>query len=159
MAKIENWNAPEVMNTITHHVSASAENFMDLIAADAWKRCPVGTVYREGKFASARIAFKPKTGKNKDKLVIFNTDKRWVGRKPGSLRHTIRKVSRQTVRGDSIRVYAGNFKIYWAFMVEFGTASTGWGNPGPAEAQPFLRPAWNAKKNAVEQDIAKGVKI
>jgi hypothetical protein len=119
MGKIMNWKAPEVFNEINDICFENANKFMDLVKMEAQRRCPVDPdTFREGKFANAAVSFTPRTGKNKGKLVQFKTSRRWLGRSPGNLRDTIRRVNK--VASGNIRVYAGNYKIYWAFMVERG---------------------------------------
>ena len=154
MMRVKNWKAPEIFQGITNQASANALEFMDDVADGARRLCPIGTITREGDFVKATISFTPKTGINKDKLVKFDTDKRWTARAPFDLVRTIRRKHRVTARGNNIRVYAGNFKIYWAFMVEYGTLSTGWG--GPAHKKSFMRPPWNAKKRNVVKAIKDG---
>ena len=146
--RVANWKAPEVFERVKSRATGNALEFMDDVVDLAKAKCPTGHISRPDGWASADITFTPKTGRNKGQTVRFHTDRRWTGRRRGSLRNTIRRVGKHTVTRSNIRVYAGNFKIYWALMVEYGTASTGWG--GPARKQSFLRPAWNArKKNAV----------
>ena len=146
--RVANWKAPEVFGAVKNQVTGNALEFIDSVVVAAKAKCPTGDISRPDGWATADIEFTPKTGRKKGTVVKFHTDRRWTGRRPGSLKSTIRRVGKHTVTRSNIRIYAGNFKIYWAFMVEYGTASTGWG--GPAVKQPFLRPAWNArKKNAV----------
>ena len=116
--RIANWRSKEAFEFISDRAMANANNVMDDVVARAKApgACPVDPTVRAGKFGTAFVSFTPKRGKNKDKWVRFGTDKRWMGRSPGNLRDTIRRVNRKG-KG-TIRVYAGNFKIYWAFMVE-----------------------------------------
>jgi hypothetical protein len=149
--RIENWHSKEIFKEYEDTAMDNANAVMDTVVDQAKALCPVDPItVREGKFGSANVSFIPKTGKNKGQLVQFHTEKRWMGRQPGDLKGTIRRVNKRDESHGSIRVYAGNFKIYWAFMVEHGTASTGWG--GPARKQPFLRPPFHAiKENAVSK--------
>jgi len=121
---------------------------MDSVLELARQKCPPPgktNIYRPpGWQKNANVKFTPRRGKDKGKLVQFTTTRRWTGRDPGDLKGTIRRVDRITPSSTNLRIYAGNFRLYWAFMVEYGTQSTGWG--GPAKAIPFLRPSWNAKK-------------
>jgi HK97 gp10 family phage protein len=144
--RIENWRGKEVFDQIAEQALENANLLMDDVVAAAKARCPVGTITREGKFVSANISFTPQSGKNKGKLVSFSTDKRWQGRNPGDLRNSIRRVTKP--KTGSIRVYAGNFKIFWAYMVERGTAKT--------RAQPFLRPAFQSAKQIASRFIKDG---
>jgi hypothetical protein len=121
--RIENWKAKEIFSQIAEEALKAANVVMDDVVVSAKASCPLGTITREGKFVKANISFIPKTGANKGKLVSFSTDKRWTGRAPGDLRNTIRRVNKPT-RPGNIRVYAGNFKIYWAHMVEYGTSKS-----------------------------------
>jgi len=145
--RVSQWKAHDVLSEIAGRAIDNANDFMDLVVADAKRRCPVGTIWREGKFANAKVSFTPKTGSNKGTLVSFGTQKRWYGREPGNLRDTIRRVNKPD--SGNVRVYAGNFKIYWAFMVERGTSKTA--------AQPFLRPAFFSAKNRLKKAIKNGV--
>ena len=156
MARISRWR-PQVFESVKQTALGNAYDFMDSIVAEAKVRCPPPgktNITRPDGWSNAVVAFTPKRGKNKGKLVTFSTTKRWVGRNPGDLKATIRRVGRHDAVRSNIRVYAGNFKIYWAFMVEYGTDSTGWG--GPARATPFLRPTWNAKKRLAAKAIKTG---
>jgi HK97 gp10 family phage protein len=122
MARIV-WNADEVFGTIRERAIESARNLMDEFVIAAKRACPIGTVTREGKFVSVDVSFTPKRGPNKGERVQFTTDKRWTGRYPGQLRDTIRRVEKAS-RPANIRVYAGNFKVYYAHMVEYGTVKS-----------------------------------
>jgi len=143
--RLENWHSKEIFQGIMDQALVNANVVMDEVADDAKMRCPVDTkTYRPDGWANAHVEFTPKTGAWKNKLVSFNTKKRWVGRKPGDLLSTIRRVNRPG--SGNIRVYAGNFKIYWAFMVEKGTSRT--------KAQPFLKPSFHR----IKKDIVKMIK-
>jgi len=141
--RVASWRGHEVFDDTYNKAVDNANEFMDTVVEDAKRRCPPPGkthIFRPPGFSSATVSFTPKTGRNKGQLVTFKTDKRWTGREPGNLKGTIRRVT----KGGNLRIYAGNFLYYWAFMVERGTSSTGWG--GPAAAQPFLRPAFRAGK-------------
>jgi hypothetical protein len=141
MARIANWRASEVMEQIGKAAEENANGVMDEVVEAAKARCPVGEIVRPGKWSGSRaVAFNPKTGKNRGQRVSFVAQKVWMGRQPGDLRDTIRRVNKPG--SGNIRVYAGSFKIFWAHMVERG--SVHW------PAHPFLRPAFQAiKKNIV----------
>jgi HK97 gp10 family phage protein len=141
MARVANWRAKEVFNEVKAIALAQAEEVMDDVVLEARARCPISPIFREGKWATNQtVSILRKKGKLKGTVITFNA-KRWLGRLPGDLRDTIRKVTKHDRLGN-IRVYAGNTKIYWAFMVERGTVKT--------PAQPFLRPAFhNAQVNAI----------
>lgn len=156
MARISRWR-PQVFESVKQTALGNAYDFMDSIAAEARLRCPPPgktNITRPDGWSNANVSFVPKRGKNKGQRVEFATTRRWAGRNPGDLKATIRRVNRHMPSGSTLRVYAGNYKIYWAFMVEYGTASTGWG--GPARATPFLRPVWNAKKRLAVKAIKTG---
>lgn len=150
--RVENWKADQVFSDITNQAIENANNFMDSIVLEAKRLCPVDPItVREGKFSSAVISFTPRTGKNKGKPVSFGTQKRWMGREPGNLRDTIRRVNKPG--SGTIRVYAGNFKIYWAFMVERGYRDR---SGKQHAAQPFLRPVFHQAKGKAIQAIKGG---
>jgi hypothetical protein len=152
--RVSRWKAKEVLSEIWDTARANAINVMDEVVKESKQKCPVDPVtFREGKFGSANISFTPRTGRNKGKLVSFSTDKRWMGREPGDLRRTIRRTDLKGNEG-SIRVYAGNFKIYWALMVERGYHD----RSGKHHAGvPFLRAPFNAKKRTMLKKIKEGV--
>ena len=152
--KLKNWKAAKVLDTIAGRAIDNANAIMDEIVFSAKAGCPVDPVtFREGKFGSANISFTPKTGRNKGKLVSFSTDKRWMGRSPGNLRDSIRRVNSYTNSG-SVRVYAGDFKIYWALFIERGYHDRAGKFHGPV---PFLRRPFNAKKTSMMKKIKFGV--
>ncbi|MFA6336077.1 MAG: hypothetical protein WCX48_11120 [Bacteroidales bacterium] len=155
--RIENWHSKEIFKAIEEQAYDNANAVMDQVVEGAKLACPPPgktNIFRPPGWASADVSFTPSTGDKKGKLVAFHTDKRWTGREPGDLKNTIRRVNKNDDASASIRVYAGNFKIYWAFMVERGTSSTGWG--GPAAAQPFLRPTFHKIKTDITKKIANG---
>jgi hypothetical protein len=159
--RIANWRADQVFKFIEEESLDTANHLMDNVAVVARQKCPTlkFTPFipreRPDGFTGANVSFTPKSGRNKGELVSFRTEKRWTGRKVGDLQRTIRRVNRPE-RAGNVRVYAGNFRTYYAFMVERGTASTGWG--GPAKAQPFLRPAFWGNKNGFQPELQKSVK-
>ncbi len=145
--RVENWNAKEVFAQIGALAEENANIVMDEVVADAKARCPVGKIVRVGKWSGQRlISFTPKTGRNKGKPVSFTAEKVWLGRQPGDLRATIRRVNKKG--SGNIRVYAGSYKIFWAHLVERG--SVHW----PAHA--FLRPAFHVKKGQILDRIKNG---
>jgi HK97 gp10 family phage protein len=116
--RVSNWNPQkfdvEFIRAGMDRLSKAAE----LIAGSARARCPVGTVSR---------------GKG--------TGKRWTERIPGSLKKSIRVVRLKDSDARNVRVYAGNYEVYYAGMVEYGTAKS--------RPQPFLRPALNGNKENI----------
>ncbi len=101
-----------------------------VVAASARARCPVGTVsrpvYKRGPYAGQP----------------------WTARDAGALKKTIRVVEKHDVSGAAIlesrnvRVYAGNYIVYYAKIVEYTRA--------------YLRPALNASKGAIRSIIENG---
>lgn len=148
--RVERWKAPEVFTQIFDQALDNANQVMDEVVENAKRLCPVGTVTREGKEVLQGVSFTPKTGKNRGSLVEFQ-GKRWTGRKPGSLRDTIRRVNKSG--SGNVRVYAGNYRIYWAFMIERGFHDRGgkW-HPG----KHFLQNPFHAKKGQFLNRIKNG---
>jgi hypothetical protein len=145
--RVAGWRAKEVFDEVSDIAFQNADDLMDDVVIAARNRCPVSPIVRAGKWSGSRVvSFTPKTGKNKGTSVGFIAQQTWLGRNPGDLRGTIRRVTRRD-RGN-IRVYAGNFKIFWAFMVERGTEKT--------RAQPFLRPAFQQAKSVALLKIKNG---
>ncbi len=59
----------------------------------------------------------------------------WMERDPGALVATIRVVRKKGDPTRNVRIYAGNYKTWWALQTEYGRG--GW----KGGAKPFLRPA------------------
>lgn len=151
--RVSRWKAKEVFSEIWDKARGNAGAIMDEIVIESKWECPTDPyTFREGRFGSANIAFKPRTGRNKGKLVRWSTDKRWMGRQPGDLRRTIRRVDAKHDES-SFRVYAGNFKIYWALFIERGYHDRGGKFHAPV---PFLRKPFNAKKKTMVKRIKEG---
>jgi len=144
--RLANWNVRKIADEIGLTFEENANAYMDTIVEDAKSRCPVGTISRPDGWGTAHVVFIPRTGRNKGRLVDFKTIKRWYGREPGSLRDSIRRVNKEG--SGNIRIYAGNFKVYWAHMVERGTSKT--------PAHPFLRPAFAAARSRLKTLIQNG---
>ena len=145
--RIANWNAAGVMAQIGQLAEENANSVMDDVVEKARAACPIGTITREGKWSGQRaVSFTPRTGKNKGKRISFIAQRVWLGRQPGDLRSTIRRVNK--AGSGSIRVIAGQYKIFWAHLVERG--SVHW------PAHPFLRPAFQAIKGDVLRRIKNG---
>lgn len=120
--RIENWN-PEILDDVIEE--KIIENLViaaQVVASEARKLCPVGTVsrpiYKRGPYAG----------------------RPWTARDAGALKKTIRVRQRHTKRGKplkrgrNVRIYAGNRDVYYASIVE---------HAGKA----FLRPAlYNARE-------------
>jgi hypothetical protein len=148
--RISRWKDKEVFSQIREVAIAQAEAIMDDLVSEAKSRTPVSPIVREGKWSGHRIiSFKPRRGRSKGQSVSF-TAKRWLGRQPGDLRSTIRKVTKRDRRGN-IRVYAGNTKIYWAFMVERGTSKT--------KAVRYLKNAFEHIQATAKERLEKSIKV
>jgi len=150
--RIANWRAKEAFAYISDKAMANANNLMDDVVAGAKAICPVDPTVREGKFERALVSFTAYKGKKKEHLVEFSTTKRWTGRSPGNLRDTIRRVNKQGT--GTIRVYAGNFKVYWAYMVEKSGYHDRGGKFHPPK--PFLRNAFKAVKPTILERLKNG---
>lgn len=152
--RVANLRLKEVQEEIFGQALDNANGLMDHVVQEAKNRLQAGIkqippIVREGHFGSAHVSFTPKTGKNKGSLVEFDTDKRWTGRHFDAIDTLVKTIRRVNKSGKSnIRVYAGNFKAYWAFMVERGTSRTA--------AIPFLRPAFDAAKAIATRFIKEG---
>lgn len=149
--RIGNWKAQGIFEQIVSLAQEQSNYIMDKVVIVAKQKCPILkdlSQERPDGWAHAEVSFTPKTGHNKGTLVKFSTDKRWTGRRQGDLQQTIRRVNNAYNPGN-VRVYAGNFKIYYAYMVEKGTIKT--------PAQPFLRPAFNQIKQTAIADIQRGL--
>lgn len=145
----------EVLDNVRDLAIAGGNAVMGDHAEDARRRAPRGTITRKDGQVLREVFFTPKKGRGKGKDVNFIANT-WMGREPGSLKASIRKVEKFN-RPGNIRVYAGSGKVYYARFVEYGTASTGWG--GPAKAQPYMRPSFLAikgtAKNRIEAEMRK----
>ena len=139
----------EVCQQIVDAAMVGANEVMDESVVTAKRLCPVGTITRADGRTLRDVLFVPKTGRGKGKTVNFVADT-WTGRKPGSLRATIRKVEKYN-RPSNLRVYAGNKDVFYARFTEYGTASTGWGKGVPK--QPFMRPAFQSIKAKAKENI------
>lgn len=153
--RVEGLRIKEIFQSISDLAIAGANNVMADHAEDARRRAPRGTITRANGRVYREVAFVPKKGRGKGKIVNYIADT-WTGRIPGSLKASIRKVEKLN-RPGNIRVYAGNKDVFYARFVEYGTSSTGWG--GPAKAQPFMRPSFHMIKGSaisrIEAEIRK----
>lgn len=122
--KVVGWRAKDVFQGISDQAFANAEIVMDNVVSIARNLCPVGTISRPQREGG----------------------KEWTERKPGSLRATIRRVSRKDK--NNIRVYAGNKKIFYARFVEYGTVKM--------RKKPFIRPAFQQVKGKILRGIKNG---
>jgi hypothetical protein len=153
--RLENWHSHEIFRAIEDRAMDNANAVIDEVVEQARVKCPVDPVtFREGKFSKAHVEFIPKTGSNKGKLVSFDTESRWMGRQPGCLKDTIRRVNSRDVTKANVRAYAGTFKIYWALMME----KTGYTDRGGKFHPPlhFLQSPFQIIKNTVVDRIKNG---
>lgn len=115
--RVENWK-PESVDEIFEN--ATVERLLEaaeVVASAARGKCPVGTIsrpiYKKGKYAGQP----------------------WTKRDAGALKKTIRITQKHSKSGiplsrkRNVRVYAGNYLVYYASIVEHTT--------------PFLRSALN----------------
>lgn len=148
LMRVENWRAKGIFDQIASNALEAANEIMDDHAKAAKLMCPVGTVNRPDGYVNRPVVFTPSTGKGKGKEVRF-VARTWMGRKPGSLRDTIRKVTKPS-RPGNIRVYAGTNKVFYARFVEYGTVKT--------PRQSFMRPTFQAIKGTIESRIEAGIR-
>ena len=151
--RFEKWHAGEVLKQFEDLAEANANDFMDQVALNAKARCPVDPVtFRTGTFKKADVSFTPRTGSNKGKLIQFHTDNRWTGRFPNQLKNTIRRVGRPG--SGNVRVYYGDFKVYYGLMVEkLGYRDRAGRFHAPVH---FLQAPWEAMKNIAARFIQNG---
>ena len=107
MAKISNWNPQKYDSEFLDASMDRLRRAAKVIAGDVRERCPVGTIsrpmYVEGMYAG----------------------KSWTRRDAGALKRTIRVVekhedfSHEIHRDRNVRVYAGNYNVYYAQIVEY----------------------------------------
>jgi len=135
--RLENWNPDKYDGEFNEEAMQRLTACAEVVADWARVKCPAGEVsrppYKKGKHAGQE----------------------WTAREPWSLRRSIRVVRKKTKAGltprhkgskflttksghywkksHNVRVYAGNFRVFYARFVEFGTSRT--------ERQSFLRPA------------------
>jgi len=145
--RVANWKAKEIFSQVREEAIVAVIGVMDDVAAAARARCPVGTVTRSGETVLRMVSFTPTRGRGKGQSVSF-MGKQWTGREPGSLRGSIRRVLKSD-RPGNVRVYAGNAKVVYAHMVEYGTAKM--------SPRPFMRFAFSEMKNGLIDRIEKGI--
>lgn len=150
--RVSNWHSREVFDGIWEWAEDNANIAMDKVVAAARLACPIDPTVRPPGWSSGFVSFVPKKGRNKGERVEFFTTKRWKGRSPGNLRDTIRRVNKKG--SGTVRVIAGNFKIYWAFMVEKSGYHDRGGKFHPPK--PFLRRPFNAMKRDLLKTIKDG---
>jgi hypothetical protein len=153
--RIANWHGGEIFKGFIDKAEANANIVMDeiVVAAKSNLVMTKPQVIRKGGFGKAHVVFTPKRGRHKDEVVDFDTDKRWMGRgDPNILARTIRRVNRPGSGG--IRIYCGNTKVYWAYMVE----KSGYTDRSGKFHKPlhFLSKSFIAAKKDMISKIAKG---
>lgn len=152
--RIANWRGGEIFKGVIEQAEANANKVLDevVVGAKANLKMKNPQVVRNKEFGSAHVSFSvEKRGKTKD--VEFYTDKRWMGRgAPNTLAQTIRRVNRPGARGP--RVYCGNYKVYWAYMVEKSGYTDRNGDFHPPLN--FLSKTFNAARKDIVTRIAKG---
>ena len=98
---------------------------------------------------------------NADGRLVPSSPPIWMERSPGAMKKTIRVVRRReatlaggqvdwSVKDDNVRVYAGNFKTWWATQMEYGNGMWKGG------ARPFLRPAMTQAEGKIRSIIEDG---
>lgn len=128
--RVANWHPEkydgEIINASMERLRKAAE----VIADKARANCPVGTVsrpiYKKGPYAGQP----------------------WTARDAGALKKTIRVVEKKgqgttIAEGKNIRVYAGNYLIFYAAIVEYA-------------GKAFMRPALNASKAEIKSILENG---
>jgi hypothetical protein len=119
--RVEGWSPDRFDGEIEGATIERLVEAAEAVAAAARAKCPVGTfsrpIYKRGPYAG----------------------KPWTARDAGALKKTIRVVRKRSKSGrplkrkSDVRVYAGNYMVYYASIVE---------HAGKA----FLRPAlWNSR--------------
>jgi len=158
--RISNWHSADIFGAFLEKAENGANNAMDEIIVAAKQNLAgavveIPPIVRAGGFESALVSFTPKTGKNKNKLVQFKTDKRWKGRRTSARDQLYDSLRRSNRPGSgSVRGYCGNFLAYWAFMVE----KSGYTDRGGKFHAPlhFLQAPFQAAKKSIVSTIAKG---
>lgn len=133
--RVANWNPQKHDAEI---ISASMDRLRKaagVVADKARAKCPVGTVSRPI-YKSGPYAGQP-----------------WTARDAGALKRSIRVVEKDEKHGAlaerfggnnrNVRVYAGNYLVYYASIVEHA-------------GKKFLRPALNASRNEIKNILENG---
>jgi len=132
--RVSNWNPQKYDGEFAKASMERLRNAARVIAKEAARNCPVGTLsrpmYKKGKYAGQP----------------------WTARDAGALLKSIRVVEKKedyatlvTYGGPlrNVRVYAGNYLVYYAAIVEFHKS--------------YLRKALNASKGQVRSILENGV--
>jgi hypothetical protein len=126
--RLENWHTKDIFQGIIDRAEEGANAVMDEVVTASQRKLSglvdSPPIVRAPGWSSADISFIPQSGDKKGKLVEFHTDKRWVGRRtPDNLHDSIRRTNK--AGSGNVRVYAGNFKVYWARYIELGYTDLG----------------------------------
>ncbi len=131
MARVSNWNPERFDGEFANAAMERLRKAAKVIADNARSRCPVGTIsrpiYKKGPYAGQP----------------------WTARDAGALKKTIRVVEKHgeggkpLAEGRNIRVYAGNYLVYYAKIVEYA-------------GKAFMRPALNSSKDEVRNILENG---
>jgi hypothetical protein len=129
--RVSNWKPQQYDSEFINAGMGRLRKAAEVVAAKARSRCPVGTisrpVYKRGPYAG----------------------KPWTAREAGALKKTIRVVEKhekfagEIAKIRDVRVYAGNFLVYYAKVVEFA-------------GKKFLRPALNDSKTEIRAILENG---
>jgi len=129
--RVSNWNPQQYDREFMDAGMDRLRKAAEVIADDARRNCPVGTVsypiYKSGPYAG----------------------KSWTARDAGALKKTIRVTEKKEEFGHeiarirNIRVYAGNYNVYYARIVEYA-------------GKRFLRPALNKSKSVIRNILENG---
>jgi HK97 gp10 family phage protein len=141
--RVDSTRLKEVFQALSDAAIDGANIVMDKHVEEAKRLCPVGKITRKDTSKLRNVVFVPKKGRGKGKIVDFIADT-WMGRQPGSLKATIRKVEKYN-RAGNIRCYAGNKKVFYARFVEYGTSKT--------PKHPFMRPSFQSIKGKAKELI------
>jgi HK97 gp10 family phage protein len=124
--RVSNWNPQQYDGQFIAASMARLVKAAEIVAEKARAKVPVGSISRPA----------GKSGKY------------WTERTPGSLKKSIRVVKKHDSTTRNVRIYAGNKKVFYARLVEFGSIKKG--------ARPFLRPALNGSKAEIKAILEGG---
>lgn len=130
MARVSNWKPEQFDGEFASAAMDRLRKAAKVIADKARANCPVGTVSRP-MYKTGPYAGQP-----------------WTARDAGALKKTIRVVEKKEqaaalLENKNIRVYAGNYNVYYAKIVEYAVKA-------------FLRPALNASKGEIRDILENG---
>ena len=128
--RVANWNPQKFDGEFINASMDRLRKAANVIADKARARCPVGTIsrpiYKTGPYAGQS----------------------WTARDAGALKKSIRVVEKKgqgaaILEDRNIRVYAGNYNVYYAKIVEYA-------------GKKFLRPALNESKDEIRNILENG---